>query len=319
MCQSVRELLADQGCQLESAGSGREALRRLAEGGYELVLLDLVLPDMSGQDVLAFIREHHPELLTIVISGVSSIDAAVAALQRGAYDYIRKPVEGGGAAQAGGQRAGAAAPGPGEGGHPLGAGAVPAQVPLPGGELAGPDLHPGRAGAVHLRQRRLRAPAGVPARGDDRPPLLGDRPSPRCGEVALRVQRAAHRRAGRLAGWSCACAHGPSSHGAPGFPGGGQGAGHLRPGERPPGQELPGDLRGGPRPARAQGPGAPPAAGGEDGGGGPPGRGHRPRLQQLPDRHRGQHRPGQDARPAPTRRSTPAWSRWNGPPCGPAT
>jgi PAS domain S-box-containing protein len=94
MCQSLRELLADQGCQLETAGSGREALRRLAEGGYELVLLDLVLPDVSGQDVLSFIREHHPELLTIVISGVTSIDAAVAALQRGAYDFIRKPVEG---------------------------------------------------------------------------------------------------------------------------------------------------------------------------------------------------------------------------------
>jgi len=94
MCQSVRELLAGQGFQLETAGSGREALRRLAEGGYELVLLDLVLPDVGGQEVLAFIREHHPELLTIVISGVSSIDAAVAALQRGAYDFIRKPVEG---------------------------------------------------------------------------------------------------------------------------------------------------------------------------------------------------------------------------------
>ena len=94
MCQSVRELLAGQGFQLETAGSGREALRRLTEGGYELVLLDLVLPDVGGQEVLAFIREHYPELLTIVISGVSSIDAAVAALQRGAYDFIRKPVEG---------------------------------------------------------------------------------------------------------------------------------------------------------------------------------------------------------------------------------
>jgi PAS domain S-box-containing protein len=94
MCQSVRELLAGQGFQLETAGSGREALRRLAEGGYDLVLLDLVLPDVGGQEVLGFIREHHPELLTIVISGVSSIDAAVAALQRGAYDFIRKPVEG---------------------------------------------------------------------------------------------------------------------------------------------------------------------------------------------------------------------------------
>ncbi len=93
MCQSVRELLAGQGCQLESAGSGREALRRLEEGGYELVLLDLVLPDVSGQEVLSFIQEHYPSLLTIVISGVTSIDAAVTALQRGAYDYIRKPVE----------------------------------------------------------------------------------------------------------------------------------------------------------------------------------------------------------------------------------
>jgi PAS domain S-box-containing protein len=94
MCQSLRELLAGQGSQLETAGSGREALRRLAEGGYDLVLLDLVLPDVSGQDVLSFIREHYPELLTIVISGVTSIDAAVAALQRGAHDFIRKPVEG---------------------------------------------------------------------------------------------------------------------------------------------------------------------------------------------------------------------------------
>src|SRR4030042_1246122 len=94
MCQSVRELLAGQGFQLETAGSGREALRRLAEGGYDLVLLDLVLPDVGGQEVLSFSREYHPDLLTIVISGVSSIDAAVAALQRGAYDLLRKPVEG---------------------------------------------------------------------------------------------------------------------------------------------------------------------------------------------------------------------------------
>jgi two-component system cell cycle sensor histidine kinase/response regulator CckA len=94
MCQSLRELLAGQGCQLDTAGSGREALRRLGEAGYDLVLLDLVLPDVGGQEVLSFIREHYPQVLTIVVSGVSSIDAAVAALQCGAYDYIRKPVEG---------------------------------------------------------------------------------------------------------------------------------------------------------------------------------------------------------------------------------
>jgi two-component system cell cycle sensor histidine kinase/response regulator CckA len=93
MCQSLRELLAGQSTEIETAGSGREALRRLAEHAYDLVLLDLVLPDLSGQEVLAYIRGHHPEQLTIVLSGVSSIEAAVAALQSGAYDYIRKPAE----------------------------------------------------------------------------------------------------------------------------------------------------------------------------------------------------------------------------------
>jgi two-component system cell cycle sensor histidine kinase/response regulator CckA len=93
MCQSLRQLLAGRGYAVETAASGREALRRLAGQALDLVLLDLVLPDVSGQAVLDHIREHHPGLLVIMISGMASIDAAVAALRAGAYDFIRKPLE----------------------------------------------------------------------------------------------------------------------------------------------------------------------------------------------------------------------------------
>ena len=94
MCRSLQLLLTAEGYGVETAGSGREALRRLAEHSFDLVLLDLALGDMGGQEILGYIRDRHPGMLVIMISGVAAIEAAVAALQNGAYDYIRKPVEG---------------------------------------------------------------------------------------------------------------------------------------------------------------------------------------------------------------------------------
>lgn len=93
MCQSLKDLLGGQKYIPETATSGREALRRLADFSYDLVLLDIVLPDVNGHEILRYIRERHPGLLVIIISGYASIESAVSALKDGAYDYIRKPVE----------------------------------------------------------------------------------------------------------------------------------------------------------------------------------------------------------------------------------
>jgi two-component system cell cycle sensor histidine kinase/response regulator CckA len=93
MCQSLTRLLGDRGYTVQAATGGREALRRLAAQAFDLVLLDLMLPDLSGQEVLDHIRREYPGLLVIMISGMASIDAAVAALRAGAYDFIRKPLE----------------------------------------------------------------------------------------------------------------------------------------------------------------------------------------------------------------------------------
>ena len=72
----------------ESAHQAREMLRR---NTYEVVVLDLRLPDADGLDVLVEIRQHSPDVEVIIITGHGNIDSAVEAMKLGAYDYITKP------------------------------------------------------------------------------------------------------------------------------------------------------------------------------------------------------------------------------------
>ena len=77
--------------ELDQVGSRSEALERLsALGGYDLALLDLRLPDGSGLDLLAWIRERRLPLAVVVLTGSGDQDAAIAALQAGADDYLTK-------------------------------------------------------------------------------------------------------------------------------------------------------------------------------------------------------------------------------------
>jgi two-component system cell cycle sensor histidine kinase/response regulator CckA len=93
MRESLQSLLSRHGYQVATADSGRQALKALSSGGFDLVLLDVMLPDLDGHGVLAHIRQHLPDILVIMISGFASIEAAVAALKNGAFDFIRKPAE----------------------------------------------------------------------------------------------------------------------------------------------------------------------------------------------------------------------------------
>nr|WP_269106798.1 EAL domain-containing protein [Massilia sp. TS11] len=88
---SLFELLRDGPYQLATASTGEQALQELARLKFDLVLLDLRLPDMSGHDVMDFIRARGIDVDVIVISGEGAIDAAIGAIKRGAYDYLRKP------------------------------------------------------------------------------------------------------------------------------------------------------------------------------------------------------------------------------------
>jgi two-component system cell cycle sensor histidine kinase/response regulator CckA len=93
MRDSIKRLLGGSGYEITACGSGEEALRRIELREYDLVLLDLVMPGLDGPQVLRRIKAGKPELPVVIISGHGSIEAAVAVLKDGAYDYIRKPFE----------------------------------------------------------------------------------------------------------------------------------------------------------------------------------------------------------------------------------
>jgi diguanylate cyclase (GGDEF)-like protein/PAS domain S-box-containing protein len=88
---SLHELLQGRGYQLVTATCGSEALAQLSKLRFDLVLLDLRLPDIGGHEIMDFINEKGIDAEVIVMSGEVGIDAAIGALKRGAYDYLRKP------------------------------------------------------------------------------------------------------------------------------------------------------------------------------------------------------------------------------------
>src|SRR3989339_183734 len=83
----------DEGYQVVAVGSGAEAMDAMAAGTYDLVLLDLMLPDMSGIQLLGIIKESLPEVPVVVITAYRETDTAVQAMKLNAFDYLRKPIQ----------------------------------------------------------------------------------------------------------------------------------------------------------------------------------------------------------------------------------
>jgi diguanylate cyclase (GGDEF)-like protein/PAS domain S-box-containing protein len=88
---SLHQLLQNRGYHLVTASSGTEAIAHLSRMHFDLVLLDLRLPDIGGHEIMDFINAKSIDADVIVMSGEVGIDAAIGALKRGAYDYLRKP------------------------------------------------------------------------------------------------------------------------------------------------------------------------------------------------------------------------------------
>ncbi len=75
------------------ANSGKEALAAIEEEQPDVLLLDLKMPDLDGLEVLASLKEKHPGLAVIILTGHGSFDAGLKGMELGAYDYIMKPVD----------------------------------------------------------------------------------------------------------------------------------------------------------------------------------------------------------------------------------
>ena len=83
--------LTPQGYQVKVAASGQEGLAKLRGDGFALVLLDVMMPDVRGIDLLEPILAHDPDVVCIIITGFATVELAVEAMKRGAYDFISKP------------------------------------------------------------------------------------------------------------------------------------------------------------------------------------------------------------------------------------
>src|SRR5579862_1780838 len=81
--ESLETLLTLEGYTVEMAQNGAEGLKRAESGSYDIILLDLMMPDRSGMDVLAEIRERDSETPVFLITAYGSVEVAVTALKNG--------------------------------------------------------------------------------------------------------------------------------------------------------------------------------------------------------------------------------------------
>jgi DNA-binding response OmpR family regulator len=78
---------------VDTAASGTEALKKLAERSYAVMLLDLRIPGMDGMEVLKRVPEIRPEVKVVIITAYGSVEAAVEAMKLGAVDFLQKPFD----------------------------------------------------------------------------------------------------------------------------------------------------------------------------------------------------------------------------------
>jgi DNA-binding NtrC family response regulator len=89
--ESLQTLLELEDYRVETANSGEEGLSRIAEQPFDLVLLDLALPDRNGLEILREIRDRDPSLAVILITAYGTVENAVLAMQSGAANFVQKP------------------------------------------------------------------------------------------------------------------------------------------------------------------------------------------------------------------------------------
>ena len=87
----LSDLLVHEGFRVHTAGNGYEALDVLEHRQVEIVISDMKMPEMGGMELLLELAEKHPHIVTLVITGFSTVETAIESMKRGAFDYVMKP------------------------------------------------------------------------------------------------------------------------------------------------------------------------------------------------------------------------------------
>jgi len=92
----ITEILADllsEDYDCSRAGSAEDALTRLRDDEFQLVISDITMPGMSGLDMIPHVKELAPDTVVVMISGMQTVESAISALRVGAFDYLMKPFD----------------------------------------------------------------------------------------------------------------------------------------------------------------------------------------------------------------------------------
>ena len=89
--KALNESLTFEGFTVDEAADGAEGVKKIRENNYDCILCDIKMPKMDGMEVLQIAKQEKPDIPFVVISGHGSIETAVDAVKKGAYDYISKP------------------------------------------------------------------------------------------------------------------------------------------------------------------------------------------------------------------------------------
>ncbi|UCG11915.1 MAG: response regulator [Deltaproteobacteria bacterium] len=93
LCNSLKVFLNNQNSDIYTAYSGTEAIDLLAKHKFDLVLLDMVMPDMTGYQVIDYINVNGLKPLIIIMTGYTSTEPGVESVLKGIFDYLRKPFD----------------------------------------------------------------------------------------------------------------------------------------------------------------------------------------------------------------------------------
>jgi DNA-binding NtrC family response regulator len=92
LCQSLKRVLEKEGYSVDTSNTAESAYDVFEAEFYDVIITDIILPGMTGIELLKKIKEKLPEQIVIIMTAYASLETAVEALRYGAYDYVVKPV-----------------------------------------------------------------------------------------------------------------------------------------------------------------------------------------------------------------------------------
>jgi DNA-binding NtrC family response regulator len=91
VCKSIRKVLVREDCEVDMALSGEEALRKETDEPYDVMIVDLMMPGLSGMDLLKLLKARNPKARIIMVTGYPTMRNTLQAMQLGAMDFLPKP------------------------------------------------------------------------------------------------------------------------------------------------------------------------------------------------------------------------------------